>query len=129
MPTALELKREGWHRFRGLESRHPEWQILTHEEQHERDRLLIRVQELAKILKSRFGIRRVVLFGSLAGKTHFFMADSDVDLGVEGLKIKEYWEVWKLAEEYIGDRQVDIVELETATESLKRAINRFGVEL
>jgi len=44
-------------------------------------------------------------------------------------KIKEFWEVWKSAEEFIGDRQIDIVEIETATESLKRAINRFGIEL
>jgi hypothetical protein len=34
-----------------------------------------------------------------------------------------------LAEEYIGDRYVDIVDIETATESLKRAIDRYGIEL
>jgi hypothetical protein len=34
-----------------------------------------------------------------------------------------------LAEEMIGDRPVDFVEIETAMESLKRVIQRYGMEL
>ena len=33
------------------------------------------------------------------------------------------------AEEIIGDRLVDLIEIETAGESLQRAIERYGVEL
>ena len=128
MPTALELKREEWQRFKGIPSDGFEPQELTLEEQQERDRLLAEIRELAKILKNRFGARRIVLFGSLA-RISRVTAASDVDLGVEGLKTKEYWQAWKLAEEHIGDRRVDIVDIETATESLKRAIDRYGIEL
>jgi len=128
MPTALELKREEWQRFKGIVSGGPEPPELTPDVQQRRDRLLVRVRELAKMLKSRFGARRIVLFGSLT-RISGFTADSDIDLGVEGLKAKEYWQAWKLAEEFIGDRQIDIVEIETATESLKQAIDRYGVEL
>lgn len=128
MSTALELKRKDWQRFKGIVSRRDELLSVTTDDQHELDRLLIRVRELAEILKCRFGVKRVVLFGSLASR-QFFTSDSDIDLGVEGVDLKEYWEVWKFTEEFIGDRQVDIIELETATESLKNSINRFGVEL
>lgn len=32
-------------------------------------------------------------------------------------------------EEVIGDRVVDLIEIETAEESLRQAIERYGVEL
>jgi len=80
------------------------------------------------MLKSQFGVRRVILFGSLA-RLSWFRSDSDVDLAVEGLKTKEYWQAWKLAEDIIADRPVDFVEIESVSESLKRAIDRYGVEL
>ena len=90
--------------------------------------LLVRVQEVATVLKSRFLVRRVVLFGSLA-HTSWFTPGSDVDLAVEGMDTSEYWQAWRLAEEIIGDRPVDFIEIETAMESLKQAIERYGVEL
>jgi|LSQX01.3.fsa_nt_gb predicted nucleotidyltransferase len=128
MPTALELKRKDWQRYKGLVSRSHELQTVTTDDKHERDKLLSCVRELAGILKRRFGVQKVVLFGSLASR-QFFTADSDIDLGIEGVNLKEYWDVWKFAEEFIGDRRVDIIDLETAPESLKSVIKQFGVEL
>jgi predicted nucleotidyltransferase len=93
-----------------------------------RDRLLERIRRAAAIVKARFGARRVVLFGSLAHAA-WFMPDSDVDLAVEGLAGQDYWQVWRLFEEIIGERPVDLIEIETAGESLRRAIQRYGMEL
>jgi len=128
-PTALDLGREGWKPFleaarrrRALAS--PAFSVET----PDRDRLLARLREVAAALKTRFGARRVVLFGSLAHGA-WFMPDSDVDLAVEGLTGADYWEAWRLAEEMIGDRLVDLIELETAGDSLRRAIERYGIEL
>jgi len=70
----------------------------------------------------------VVLFGSLAHAA-WFMPDSDVDLVVEGLASDVYWQAWRLTEEIIADRLVDLIEIETVSESLQRAIRRYGVEL
>jgi predicted nucleotidyltransferase len=70
----------------------------------------------------------VVLFGSLAHMA-WFMPDSDVDLAVEGLAGDDYWEAWRQVEEIIGDRPVDLSEIEMVGESLRRAIQRHGVEL
>lgn len=126
MPTALELGREGWKPFveAARRRRIPVPSLPLEEQEH----LLARIQEVARALKTRFGARRVVLFGSLAHQA-WFAQDSDVDLAVEGLEGADYWEAWRLAEEIIGDRPVDLIELETAADSLKRAIERYGVEL
>jgi predicted nucleotidyltransferase len=70
----------------------------------------------------------VILFDSLAHAA-WFMPDSDVDLVVEGLVGDDYWQAWRLVEEIIGDRPVDLIEIETVSESLRRAIQRYGVEL
>jgi predicted nucleotidyltransferase len=128
MPTALELDRKEWPRYsKGIDRRLTPRQLSLREQQ-ERDQLLARARELAKRLKKEFGVRRVVLFGSLARKS-WFTSGSDVDLAVEGLATKKYWVAWKLAEDMIADRFVDFVEIESVSDSLKRAINRYGLEL
>lgn len=128
MPTALELGREGWKPYLEAARRRPAPPELTPAQRREREQLLDRIRKAAAELKARFGARRVVLFGSLAHAA-WFIPNSDVDLAVEGLASEDYWDAWRLAEEVIGDRPVDLVELETARESLRRAIERYGVEL
>lgn len=128
MPTALELAREGWKPYLEGARRRPAPPEPTPAEQGERARLLARVRQAAEALKARFEVKRVVLFGSLAHAA-WFAPDSDVDLAVEGLAEADYWEAWRLVEEVIGDRLVDLIEIEKAGASLRRAIERYGVEL
>lgn len=128
MATALELERKEWRRYRKGLGGHTTPRPLSLEEQQERDRLLARARALAKRLKKEFGVRRVLLFGSLA-RMSWFTSGSDVDLAVEGLETKKYWVAWKLAEDMIADRSVDFVEIESVSDSLKRAIDRYGLEL
>jgi predicted nucleotidyltransferase len=128
MPTALELTREGWKSYLEAARRRPVPSELTSAERRARERLLDRIREAAVLLKARFGAQRVVLFGSLA-HVAWFVPDSDVDLAVEGLAGDDYWQAWRLVEEIIGDRPVDLIEIEMVGESLKRAIQRYGVEL
>ena len=127
MSTALELTREGWKPYLEAARRRPAPPEPTPAEQRARAQLLERIYKAADILKARFGARRVVLFGSLAHAA-WFVPDSDVDLAVEGLVDGDYWEAWRLVEEVIGDRPVDLIEIERAGESLRRAIERYGVE-
>jgi predicted nucleotidyltransferase len=128
MPTALELSPDGWKRYLEAARHRPAPPELTPDERRTREQLLERIREAAAMLKSRFHARRVVLFGSLAHAA-WFTPDSDVDLAVEGLSGDDYWQAWWAVEEIIGDRQVDLVEIETVGESLKRSIQRHGVEL
>ena len=128
MPTALELRREDWRRYKKGLDRRSAPRRLTPEEQREMNRLLARARELTKMLKRQFGVRKVVIFGSLA-RMSWFTPGSDVDLAVEGLETREYWRAWKLAEDIIADRPVDFVQIESVSDSLKRAIEQYGVEL
>lgn len=128
MPTALELTREGWRSYLEAARRRPAPPEVTSAERRARERLLDRVREAAAVLKARYGARRVVLFGSLAHAA-WFVPDSDVDLAVEGLAGDDYWRAWRLVEEIIGDRPVDLIEIEMVGESLKRAIQRHGIEM
>ena len=90
--------------------------------------VLERVRKAAEALKSYFGARRVVLFGSLAGGEGFG-EDSDVDLAAEGLEPFDLWQAWWLSEEIVEDCSVDLVPIEGAEESVLRAIEHSGVEL
>lgn len=128
MPTALELSREEWQPYLEAARRRPPPPPLTAAERNRREQLLNRIREAVAVLKERYGVRRVVLFGSLAHAA-WFTLDSDVDLAVEGLPPGAYWEAWRLVEEFINDRPVDLIELETVRGSLLQAIQRHGLEL
>lgn len=128
MPTALELSRDGWKPYLEAARKRPAPPQPSAAERQERQRILSRIRKAAKRLKSDFQVKRVVLFGSLAHEG-WFVPDSDVDLVVEGLAPDAYWEAWRIVEEVIGDRLVDLIEIQSAGASLRQAIERYGVEL
>jgi len=128
MPTALELTREGWKHYVEAASRRSEPVAVSPEVEETRKQLLTRVHKAAAALKSRFAVRRVVIFGSLAHAA-WLVPNSDVDLAVEGLAPKDYWQAWRMVEEMISDRPVDLVEIEAVGESLRQAIERDGIDL
>jgi predicted nucleotidyltransferase len=128
MPLASELTSEDLKRYRETARRRVTAFTPTPAERAAREALLRRVRETAAVLKRQFGARQVILFGSLAHQA-WFASDSDVDLVVEGLRGSAYWQAWRVAEEMIGDREVDLIELETASDSLRQAIQRYGVTL
>lgn len=128
MATAQELTREQWQSYIDAARHRVARPATTAAEQTERQRLLDRVRQAATELKKRFEVRRVILFGSLAN-ADWFTPDSDIDLAVEGLNADFYWQAWRLAEDIVDTRPVDFIELETAKESLRQAILRYGIEL
>lgn len=128
MPTALQLTREQWQPYIEAARHHVQRPQITPAAQNEREQLLLYVRQVADELRSRFKAKRIFLFGSLA-QTDWFRPDSDVDLAVEGLSPDMYWQAWRVAEEIIKTRSVDLIEIETAKESLRQAIIRYGIEL
>lgn len=128
MSVAFELTPAELKRYRDAARRRAATRTLTPADAAVRDDLLKRVRTAAAILRTRFGAKRVILFGSLAHEA-WYVADSDVDLAVEGLAGDTIWQAWRAVEEIIGDRPVDLVEVETARESLRSAIERTGVPL
>jgi predicted nucleotidyltransferase len=128
MPTALDLTREEWKRYLGPREEREVSPKPEEADRGTRKRLLSLVRRAAAMLKERFGVRRVVLFGSLADE-EWFQEDSDVDIAVEGLAPKDYWDAWELLEDVIRERLVDLVEIESAGVGLRQAIERYGIEL
>jgi predicted nucleotidyltransferase len=128
MATALELTRKGWQSYLQERRRRPQEPARAETHQDEYDRLFDLIRKAAHVLKTRFGARRVILFGSL-GRTKEPIAPSDVDLAVEGVTGDDYWDAWRAVEDIITDRPVDLVDMETVGESVLRAIQRYGTEL
>jgi predicted nucleotidyltransferase len=128
VPTALNLTPEDMKRYRDAARRRAAALVLTPSEVATRDDLLRRVRSAAATLRTLYGAKRVILFGSLAHEA-WYSADSDVDLAVEGLPSDAYWRAWRAVEVIIGDRPVDLIEVESARESLRSAIERSGVPL
>jgi predicted nucleotidyltransferase len=70
----------------------------------------------------------VWLFGSLAHAA-WFDPDSDVDMAVEGLPPEDFWKAWAAVEDIIRERPVDLIDWDMASDSLRQAIEEFGIEL
>jgi predicted nucleotidyltransferase len=70
----------------------------------------------------------VVAFGSLAHGA-WFHDRSDIDLAVEGLAPGVVWRAWSAVERLFPGFEVDLIELETATDRLRQRIQEQGREL
>jgi predicted nucleotidyltransferase len=78
----------------------------------------------AERLRTRFGARRVVIFGSVTGDTPWH-GRSDIDLGVEGLSAELFWQAWSDLDDLLPPGlAVDLVPLETASPALRTRILR-----
>jgi predicted nucleotidyltransferase len=85
-------------------------------------------QQAAALLKERFDARRVVLLGSLA-RGDFFHWRSDVDLAVEGIKSQDFWRAWGALDTLGCEFEINLVDVKTASPSLRLEIEQEGVEL
>lgn len=85
-----------------------------------------RLPQAAWLLRTQFGVRRILLFGSLAvGSVH---AASDVDLAVEGLDAPRYFDALAALMALFGC-PVDLVRIEAAPAELRARVFGEGVAL
>jgi len=85
----------------------------------------ITAREAADLLRRRFGVDKVVLFGSLA-RGDMFHAHSDVDLAVWGLAEAEYLRAVSALLDLEGSIDVDLVRIEEAKPELRHPIELEG---
>jgi predicted nucleotidyltransferase len=82
---------------------------------------------LARLLKEKYGVRRVLLVGSLArGDSR---PGSDIDLAVEGLGAADLFRAGAELEREAEGFEVDLVPLEDASPDFRLAAEREGIEL
>ncbi|MBI3914307.1 MAG: nucleotidyltransferase domain-containing protein [Chloroflexi bacterium] len=95
---------------------------------HRRRRAWQLARRAARLLKQKYGATRVIVFGSL---THgaWFHPHSDLDLAVEGLEPGAVWRAWSTIEKAVPELEVDLIELETASQRLNQRIREQGREV
>lgn len=83
-------------------------------------------RQAAKILRDRYGVTRVVVFGSLV-KEELFHNRSDIDLAVWGMAEKEYYRA--VAHLLTLDQEIgiDLIMVEAAPAPLRKRIEDEGV--
>lgn len=87
-----------------------------------RKQALKRAEACARLLEERFGARRVVLFGSLAGRG-VWHERSDIDLAVEGVAPEEFLVAYSACREMLSPGlELDLVPLERVYPELKARI-------
>jgi predicted nucleotidyltransferase len=90
--------------------------------EHEREKALAVAQEASHLLKSEFGVSRVVLFGSVLSDSTFH-ENSDVDLAVWDLAEANYLKaLGKLLN--LSEFSIDLVMAETANDYIRDAISQ-----
>jgi len=82
----------------------------------------------ADLLKTKFGASRVVLFGSLLHKKRF-RRWSDVDLAAWDLPGTTYYRAQSALLDLEPSIQIDLVDPDSCSPHLRRAIEQEGIEL
>ena len=62
------------------------WEEREEEEKRKRVLAIEKAREVAKILKRKYKVKEVILFGSLVWRTDFLWRGTDIDLLVKGLE-------------------------------------------
>ena len=83
--------------------------------------------DLARRLLDEWGVRRVILFGSLAEGC--FHERSDIDLAVEGLDPDELLDATVSLDREAGPFTIDLVPLERQPQGFRERIEKEGVVL
>jgi len=85
-------------------------------------------RQAARLLRERYDVSRVRVFGSLLHPGRFHVG-SDVDLAVEGLTIGNYWDA--LADVLFLDDEItiDLVDPDTCPSDIWAGVEREGVEI
>lgn len=95
---------------------------------HRRQRACEVARQASQLLKEQFGVKRVVLFGSLRFPERFHQR-SDVDLAVWGLEERLYYRAVARLLDLDPAIAVDIIEAELASSTLLATIEREGVPI
>lgn len=91
-----------------------------------REEVLAALEACAQLLKERFGARRVIPFGSVMAPERWHDG-SDIDLAVEGLDPRLFWQAWVSLEDVVPPGLSVVVSLETAAPELHTRILGGGL--
>jgi uncharacterized protein len=120
--TALELTHEEWKQYTVPQK------VVTPEIQQRWEKAWRLIPELAALLRDKFGVTRIKVFGS-AIKVDYYWPDSDIDLAVWGLAPGTYYDAAAVVDEYSDEFAVDLVNAETCRSWLRDSIDEEGIDV
>ncbi len=119
--TALELPVEDWQRYhparRAQATLGGRWMAAWDV-----------ARAAARLLREDFAAQRVVVFGSLTHQAWFGPA-SDIDLAAWGIPDDQYYRAVAAVTGISPDFKVDLVDPDSCQESLRRVIEKEGIEI
>ena len=126
MPTTFDLTPEQISTYRRHAQQRRQQELPEIERRRERAWEAARMA--AQVLKEKFGVTRVVVFGSLvrdAGFTRW----SDVDIAAWGLALEDTFRAIGVIMDLDTEVPVNLVDVNTASPPLLEAIEREGIAL
>jgi predicted nucleotidyltransferase len=85
-------------------------------------------RQLSALLKEQFKAQKVALFGSLIHAQRF-TATSDIDLAVWGLPPEHFYAAVAAVTGFSAEFQVDLVEVESCSPTLRQVIEQENIPL
>ena len=126
--TALDLPPEALKKYRPLDAIRERRAKFSAEIASRRRRAMSVARKAAKLLKTEYGAKEVVLFGSLARRGSFSLY-SDIDLAVRGIAPEKFFAASAAIERVDVNFQIDLAELETCPPAVLKNIEKDGKPL
>ncbi len=126
--TALNLPPEALKKYRPLEAIRLRRKKQSAETSKRRRRAHAAARKAAKILKTDFGAKEVILFGSLARRVGFTLF-SDIDLVTRGIPSSRFFEAMDAMLVLSAEFKIDLAEFETCPPALLKSIEKDGKPL
>ena len=82
----------------------------------------------AHLLRERYGVSRVRVFGSLLHPSQFHVK-SDIDLAVEGLTVHHYWDAVTNVLFLDPEIMVDLVDVDICSPNIWAIVEQEGIDL
>ncbi len=118
--TALEMPREEWRQYR------PGQRQTFSGERWKRAWTL--AQDVARVLKEKFGATRVVVFGSVA-RREALSPWSDIDIAAWGIPKEKFYQAVAYVTGLSPDFKIDLIDPAMCRPSLRAQIEEEGIEL
>lgn len=126
--TALDLSPEALKKYHPLDAIKKRRAKFNAEIASRRQRAMSIARKAAKLLKTNFGAKEIILFGSLARRRSFSL-HSDIDLAVRGIAPEKFYVASAAIERVETNFQIDLVELETCPPTVLKNIEKDGKPL
>ena len=123
--TALDLPSDTLKQYHPLKAIRRRKAKMSGEISKRRRRALTAARKASELLKSKFGAKEVILFGSLARRGAFTLF-SDIDLAARGISSDRFFEAIDVVLGLSAEFKIDLVEIKNSSPALLKNIEKDG---